>query len=274
MPESVSFDRAADFYDETRKLSDTVASAVTTALALELENAGADHLLEIGIGTGRITRPLMERGVRVTGIDISSLMMGRLLSQLTPQHRTPDLLLGDATALPFSDGSMPAILAVHVLHLVSSAEKAIDEIKRILAPGGIFLHQTHRDTDRLSASAAKWDEMLKVRGSRLPGRSTFTSGRSILEGTGAQATVKALATEEITLEPSRILRIRGENPLHWRIPSGVLMNAGPNTNAGSTVITATDRCRSASRICLRPGACRIGLIAESAPKGGRRPWRS
>lgn len=229
MPESVSFDRAADFYDDTRKLSEPVARAVTDALASELETAGADHLLEIGIGTGRITRPLMGRGLRVTGIDISSLMMGQLVSQLTPQHRAPDLLLGDATALPFRDCSIPAILAVHVLHLVSSAEQAIDEMRRILAPGGIFLHQTHRDTDRLSASGAKWDEMLKVRGYRMPARSTFASSHSILEGTGAEAVVREIATEEITLEPARILRDTKER-IHswtWRIPGEVFDDCWP-----------------------------------------------
>ena len=72
MSESISFERAADFYDKTRALPDEVANKLTEALFAELSNAGAESVLEVGVGTGRISRPLMARGIRVHGVDISS----------------------------------------------------------------------------------------------------------------------------------------------------------------------------------------------------------
>ena len=164
MSESVSFDRAAEFYDETRADPPHVANALTEALLAELEKAGADRVLEIGIGTGRIARPLAERGIRVTGFDIAPRMVAKLREQLTPQHVAPDVSFGDATALPVKDVSFRAALGVHILHLVSSLEGAVAEIKRALAPGGVYLSPYLRFSDEpWRAGFAKWDELVAQR---------------------------------------------------------------------------------------------------------------
>jgi ubiquinone/menaquinone biosynthesis C-methylase UbiE len=229
MPESISFDRAAAFYDETRKLALPIASAVTEAILRELKAIGAEHLLEIGVGTGRIARPLMARGVSVTGIDISSLMMDRLLAQLTEEHRLPDLLLADATMLPFADASFPAALGVHVLHLVSSPAEAVEELRRVLVPGGIFLHQTHRDAEVLVPSGQWWDRALKQRGLRMPTRSTFADAEAILTRSGAQVNRLEVASEVIEVDPERLLHDTREK-IHswtWRVPAGVFEECWP-----------------------------------------------
>ncbi len=136
MAKSINFDRAADIYDATRKLPDAASTRITDGLLREIRAAGADRVLEVGIGTGRMTRPLMAHGVQMVGVDISQQMMTRLLAQLKPEHTAPGLLLGDATALPLRDGSFRAAIVVHVLHLVASIEEAVLEIRRVLAPGG------------------------------------------------------------------------------------------------------------------------------------------
>lgn len=99
---SVSFDRAADFYDVTRALPTHIARKLTDALVVELAAANATHVLEVGIGTGRISRPLAERGVRVCGVDIALRMLARLRDQLDTQHVSPDLLRADTTRLPIA----------------------------------------------------------------------------------------------------------------------------------------------------------------------------
>ena len=144
MGQSISFDRAASFYDKTRRLPDDLAQKITAAILGEIRKVGADRMLEVGIGTGRMARPLMAEGVRVTGVDISAQMMAQLRAQLGPEHVPPDLLLGDATRLPFRDNSFRTAIVVHVFHLVSSAADAIAEIRRVLAPGGVLLHQKDR----------------------------------------------------------------------------------------------------------------------------------
>ncbi len=162
MSESVSFERAADFYDATRALPDEVAKKLTETLLAELSDADADCVLEVGVGTGRISRPLMKRGIRVHGVDISPAMMRTLSDQLGTQYLAPDLMLGDATRLPLADNSVPAVLMVHVLHLVSSMPDAVAEVARVVQPGGVLLHEITRapDNNPWQASADIWAEAL------------------------------------------------------------------------------------------------------------------
>jgi len=162
---SVSFDRAASYYDATRALEPGLARKLTEALEREVRAVG-DRVLEPGVGTGRIARPLAERGVRVIGADISRAMMGRLTAQLTPQHVRPDLVLGDARRLPFRDASFPAVMVCHLLHLIPEWREAVAEMRRVLEPGGVVLHHGEGESDRNRSPmmAAKIDELLAARG--------------------------------------------------------------------------------------------------------------
>lgn len=168
MSESINFDRAAGFYDATRVVPDEIAAATTAAMLDQIQRANAGRVLEIGIGTGRIARPLARRGVRVVGVDISWEMMARLRAQLTPEHAAPALLLADATALPFADGSFRAAIVVHVFHVVSSMASCVAEIIRVLARGGVLLHVTRRPSERTrrfwDASEDEWNRLLSTRG--------------------------------------------------------------------------------------------------------------
>jgi len=125
----VSFDRAADYYDATRALPD----GVRDALAAEL--AGREPCLETGVGTGRIAIPLHERGLALVGTDIAPAMLGRLVANAGGWM----LLLADASRLPVVASSFRAVMASHVLHLISDWKTAVDEALRVLRPGGVLL---------------------------------------------------------------------------------------------------------------------------------------
>jgi SAM-dependent methyltransferase len=131
--ESVSFDRAAGYYDATRSLPAEVARAQTALLLDELGPPGRP-VLEIGVGTGRVALPLAERH-RVVGIDLSREML-RVLAA-----KEADVLAveGDALRLPFRSGTFAAVVACHVLHLVRDWRRAVDEVRRVLTPGGLLL---------------------------------------------------------------------------------------------------------------------------------------
>ncbi|HVP05508.1 MAG TPA: class I SAM-dependent methyltransferase [Dehalococcoidia bacterium] len=234
MKESINFDRAATYYDATRKLPDDVAEGITRALLAEVRAAGTDRLLEVGIGTGRMARPLMRAGLRMVGVDISAEMMGQLLAQLTPEHTPPELLLGDATALPFRDGSFKAAMVVHVLHLVASVEATVREIKRVLAPGGVLLHQTrkpHAGVDDLwRESYAVLTRLLAERGYQLKPRLLPEDIRAAISRTGAGLKVidvtEASETSTVNEEMERIKnRICSWS---WPVPEGPLVDAMPD----------------------------------------------
>jgi SAM-dependent methyltransferase len=132
---SICFDRAASFYDETRLVEDTAAQQLHRQLLDELRGL---RCLEIGVGTGRVALPLHRDGVDITGLDISSQMVGRLVANAGGTVPFP-IVLADATRLPFKNASFDAAHAAWVLHLISGWRDVIGELVRVLRPGGKIL---------------------------------------------------------------------------------------------------------------------------------------
>ncbi|MCH8052242.1 MAG: class I SAM-dependent methyltransferase, partial [Chloroflexi bacterium] len=216
--ESVSFDRAASFYDDTRAMPPEAVEAVTNAILDALARNGADSLLEVGIGTGRISLPLMARGLPVTGVDISAAMIARLRQKLSPGHHHPDLIFGDATRLPFRDGAFPAALTVHVLHLVSSADDTLAEIRRVLAPSGVYLNKQHRDNQPLAASGAWWDDALARRGHARDGRLRFDQQRQLIRDSGATLELIDICQQVNHIDPDEVLDKTRRRVHSWTWP--------------------------------------------------------
>ncbi len=140
---SISFDRAAGYYDATRGFPPDVVGRVATAI---FDAAGAgpgSQWFEPGVGTGRIALPLIERGCHYTGVDLSPRMLDVLRAKLAAS--IPDwpsrvtLVEGDITALPFPDAAFDVAVAVHIFHLVSPWETALDEVVRVLRRPAVFL---------------------------------------------------------------------------------------------------------------------------------------
>jgi len=237
LKESINFDRAASIYDATRKLPDDVSRAITQALLREIRAVGADRVLEVGIGTGRMARPLMREGVRMVGVDISQQMMTRLREQLTPELTTPDLLLGDATSLPIADNSFRAVVVVHVFHLVASVEATAMEIRRVLKPGGVLLHQTRRPTEEKERfwkdSNELWRKLLISRGFVRRERRELTDISAGVLATGA--TLSAIdvvdSTETITVD-QEMERLRTRCAAWtWQVPDAIFDDALPEYEA-------------------------------------------
>ncbi len=135
MSGSVSFDRAAGYYDQTRFVPDEIMARLVPMLAAELPGDGL--CLEIGIGTGRIALPLLAAGISIVGVDISTEMLRRLVEKSRPTP--PPLVIAGATRLPFSEATFASAIAAHVLHLIPEWEKAVSELRRVLRPAGVIV---------------------------------------------------------------------------------------------------------------------------------------
>lgn len=136
MPESIAFDRAAEYYDRTR-LTDA-GTLRETIDVLEREFAGRGRVLEVGVGTGALALPLAERGVPMVGLDLSVPMMAKLVEKAEGVQPFP-LVQGDATALPFRDRALGGAYCRWVLHLISKWTDAVAELCRVVAPGGVIV---------------------------------------------------------------------------------------------------------------------------------------
>jgi len=220
---SLNFDRAADFYDATRTLPADASRRLTDALEREVRSVGG-RVLEVGVGTGRIARPLLARGISLTGVDISSRMMAKFLEQL-PNGTQAELLLGDATCLPFAAGSFPAVLSSHVLHLVSSLDGALLEVRRVLTPDGIFLntHRRYPEPSAYSVHGDKWDQLLArfgVARRRYPGEEEIPDALRAMGGRLRSDVVAAWDSTE-TLEALLHETRSRTHSWSWEIPDDV-----------------------------------------------------
>ena len=130
------FDRAVEYYDRTRGLSQDAAGAMTAMLADELRGRG--RTLEIGVGTGLVALPLAAAGVPLVGLDLSAPMLGKLVEKAGGSAPFP-LVVGDATALPYRDDAFGVALVRHVFHLVPGWRTVVEELVRVVAPGGLVL---------------------------------------------------------------------------------------------------------------------------------------
>ena len=184
---SLTFDQAAGSYDATRGFPPGVSDLVGDAVA-EMIGSNA-RVLEIGIGTGRIAKPLLARGFRVTGVDLSQKMMRRLLETLPPDGSRPALIQADAAQLPLASGRFDAVVSVHVFHLVAHWHEALAEVRRSLKPEGILLiGYDWRPPDSPGARILKqWKEIIRARGpaSDPPGAWDFDDVTAALIDMGA-----------------------------------------------------------------------------------------
>lgn len=135
---SVSFDRAAEYYDQTRGFPAGVENPAT-ALFMEAGNLTPHScVLEIGVGTGRIALPLVSQVGLFLGLDISPAMMHRLRQK--PGGEKIGLIQGNAVHLPLAASSLDAVIAVHVFHLIPNYPEVLQELARVLKPRGMLLH--------------------------------------------------------------------------------------------------------------------------------------
>jgi ubiquinone/menaquinone biosynthesis C-methylase UbiE len=91
--------------------------------------------VDAGAGTGFVTEALARRGVRVIAVEPSPAMLGEMRSKLA-LYPGIDYRLGAAEALPVADDIADYAFGNMVLHHVASPQAMIQDLVRVLAPGG------------------------------------------------------------------------------------------------------------------------------------------
>jgi ubiquinone/menaquinone biosynthesis C-methylase UbiE len=133
---SVPFDRAVEYYDRTRGMSETATREMVGILRAEL--AGRGSCLEVGVGTGLVALPLAEAGVPMVAVDLSAPMLGKLVEKSGGRAPFP-IAVADGTRLPFANDRFGGAVVRHVLHLVPEWRHVVSELIRVVSPGGVVL---------------------------------------------------------------------------------------------------------------------------------------
>jgi demethylmenaquinone methyltransferase/2-methoxy-6-polyprenyl-1,4-benzoquinol methylase len=98
------------------------------------------HVVDVAGGTGDIAFRLIERGCRVSLVDINPAMLSVGRDRAIDRGLIGDLawVCGDAEALPFADGTADAYTIAFGIRNVTHIERALHEARRVLKPGGRF----------------------------------------------------------------------------------------------------------------------------------------
>jgi SAM-dependent methyltransferase len=125
---AVGFARAADAYERGRA---TFPAAAVEAILAEVGAAPGRTLLELGAGTGKLTRALTGSGARVIALEPVAEMRARL-ADTAPGAESLDAV---AEAIPLDDASVDAVIVAQAYHWFDP-EAATSEVARVLRPGG------------------------------------------------------------------------------------------------------------------------------------------
>jgi len=113
--------------------------------ALEPVSAGRPaRVLDLAAGTGKLTEALVRLGADVTAVEPDPGMLAELRRGLGSVRSMP----GRAEEIPLPDGSVDAILAGQAMHWFDP-DRAMPELARVLAPGGVLAGLWNADDDRV-----------------------------------------------------------------------------------------------------------------------------
>ncbi len=98
--------------------------------------------LDVGCGGGILSEELARAGMAVTGVDPMPESIEAARRHAAAAGLAIDYRVGAGEALPFGDASLDVVLCCDVLEHVEAVEPVLEEIARVLRPGGVFLFDT------------------------------------------------------------------------------------------------------------------------------------
>ena len=115
--------------------------------------------LDLGCGSGNLTRHLLELGCDVVAADVSPDFLRQVEARFGDTGSLRTLRLNGEDLDGFADGAVDLVCAYSVLHHIPDYLRAVDEAARVVRPGGV-LYLDHEANDNFyDHSSCFWDLM-------------------------------------------------------------------------------------------------------------------
>ncbi|GLI93153.1 class I SAM-dependent methyltransferase [Methylocystis echinoides] len=101
-------------------------------------------ILDVGVGTG-LELPMFEPHAQIYGVDLSEHMLRRAAQRVEREglRHVHGLYKMDATRMGFADATFACVVAPYVLTVVPEPEAMLDELARVVRPGGEIILVNH-----------------------------------------------------------------------------------------------------------------------------------
>jgi ubiquinone/menaquinone biosynthesis C-methylase UbiE len=154
------YQRNARFYDRMETGMEKMAGPWRKQLWALVKGP---RVLEVGVGTGK-NMPYYPEDTHITAIDLTSGMLERAQQRANEMHRPVQLGLGDVQRLDFPDAAFDSVTATFVFCSVPNPILGLQEIRRVLQPGGRVLLLEHvRSEKPIFGKLMDWLNPLVVR---------------------------------------------------------------------------------------------------------------
>ncbi len=102
----------------------------------EYENFKGMKVLDIGCGNGYVLSHYSRNGAKTTGIDLTITGIQLSKKRFNIENMNGSFLNANGETLPFKNNSFDCVCSMGVLHHTPDTKKALDEVYRVLKPGG------------------------------------------------------------------------------------------------------------------------------------------
>jgi SAM-dependent methyltransferase len=212
---AVGFARSADAYERGRPEYPEAA-----ILHLRRLLPGQPLVLDLAAGTGKLTRPLLDAGLKVIAVEPVAQMRAALPAGA-------EALEGTAEAIPVADGSVDAVTVGQAFHWFDG-EAALSEIARVLRPGGLLALLWNRRVDEDPVNIAIERLVGPYRATR-PATAPATGGRPSRAAArlGRSSSMCSRTSWSRTRTGWRPAWARSASSRRWSRPSAIGFCGGP-----------------------------------------------
>ena len=124
------------YYDRERESIESLSFSYNLH---EYKNFKNKKVLDVGSGNGYVLSKYAKEGAKVYGVDISENAIKICKKRFKLLKLKGSFKVANAEKLPYPNNYFDCICSMGVLHHVSNIKKALDEIYRVLKPGGKFI---------------------------------------------------------------------------------------------------------------------------------------
>jgi SAM-dependent methyltransferase len=124
---------AGDFGQIAKKLANGAEEFIS-----RLQLQPGMKVLDVGCGTGNQSLPAARTGAAVTGVDISSNLLGQARQRAAEEKLQIQFDEGDAEQLPYADGQFDVVLSMFGAMFAPRPDVVASELKRVCRVGGLI----------------------------------------------------------------------------------------------------------------------------------------